>query len=284
MSRKHEEPEERGDIDFGFGPLGVLLYAQPPEFAEQVKAAQREKDIWKPVSPAIAKRIDAAMASWESIEGRRFVEDVAKRTETTEEEALEKLNDQDCLGSVSLILADLEEYLVTALEIFPPEGECTIHRDLAYHAENRNVTIATLAVVGLAQIASCRRNIGAGKAAAAAFQLMKANEIHRNILSLLLAETHAPLLKKARSYKGGHKRSTTTKRENTRERDLRWLRDDQELKRKNPHWGRTGRARHIAEMETKKAAETGGKGTSYSTVLKRLKPLREEESGSAADS
>jgi hypothetical protein len=115
MSKQQDELKESGDAaerkyapaltwaEDSSGCLLTTIEEDSPEFAERVSAALREKDIWMPVSPALAKRIDAAISSWGSSEERHFVRETTRRAKQKQADGFEKLNDKDYWGTLSVM-------------------------------------------------------------------------------------------------------------------------------------------------------------------------------------
>jgi hypothetical protein len=266
-----------------------------PGLREQIDNAQHDKDVWKPVSPALAKRIEAAVESWTARRGKDFYREITENAGKSR-----RLNDEDLWGAVSVAIAKMEDYFASVLEHLPPTGVITVipeHLlaidDPTFVPENYipeddieyTVTTAVVyAIQGLAHAASCRRDIGAKRTASAVFEMSIATELYWVTITTLRDDAAIPLIEAGHNSKKRHRRSTTTKGENLHERDLRWAREDRKLSRDHPHYNATGRAREIAERETRRNAEKGERGISYSTVMTRLKKLREEENDPTADS
>jgi hypothetical protein len=258
-----------------------------PELLEQIAAAENDKDIWKPVSPALAKRIDAAVGAWKASRGRAFYEEMGGGGVAYPR----RFSDKDIMGVLSVAISKMEDYFASVLEQLPPTGALTVipgfitltdppgyippkehvpEDDLEYVT----TIVVSYAVKGLRHAASCRSSIGAERTIIAAWEVQMATEYYWLIRTALRDEAAIPFVEKVRNYQGGHKRSETTKKEKTREKHLEWLAMDLELSRDNPHWSATGRARTIGEKV----------GRSESRVLTVLKELREEKDDPVADS
>jgi hypothetical protein len=212
---------ERGAGD-NYAVFTVLAEPPSPEFAEVLSAFQPERDIRKPVSPTVRNRIDAAKGSWESSGGRRRVEEASKRAEKRQVEGLDQLNDEDCWRVLSAHIAALEESFADALEVFPPV--CESADDLkgeGFFGDRPDAVIAVIAVVGLESIASCRRNMGAGRVAAGTYQLLQANNMERNLFAILQAKDQADDFRTIRASGDGRK----TGQESRRERDRREIKN-----------------------------------------------------------
>jgi hypothetical protein len=243
--------------------LATLFYHR------RVDAAGRDKDIWKPVPPALAGRISAAVKSWGTLPNTDRFREILKAINGLELPNSEPHNEKAFWGMASIQIAKMEEYFLYILEDLPPTG--VLSKD---DTDPLTQLLASSAVAGLVSTAWCRRDIGSGRSADVATDMHLATDLYWVIRILLDEDAREHLIAKAINYREGYKSSTNTKAKKSREKYLEWLAMDLELIRNNPHWGPTGRAQAIGEKV----------GRSESRILTVLRLLREEENGPTADS
>ncbi len=230
---------------------------------------QRGEDFWEP-APALANRVSAAVGSW----GARRIDlyDQIRVADT-----YGRGHDKEFWEIVSDRIAEMEDCFASILEQLVPTDNLTVKSEHLLPKDDHDGVVTTLVVdakQGLTFTKSCRREIGAGRAAAAALEMHMATQCYFLIRAIIHYDAAEPHLARSFNYKSGHKLSENTRDQNKLEEYRRWLEMDLELSRDNPHWNKTGRAQEIGERVKR----------SPSRVLSVLKKLREEENDPTANS